>query len=223
MIRLEQVTVMLGRTRALDRLELEIHPGITGVFGPNGAGKSTLLRLLAGLIKPTGGAVLLERRPLSLAHESVRRRIGFVGHDSGLYPRLSLLENLHLFATLYGVHEGRAAALLEALDLQEQAALPVRALSSGAKRRAALARALLHDPDILLLDEPYANVDEEAAERVSQAIVGWSSPGRVALVATHGGKKVKRYADAGLVLKHGRAVVYGRYRQQASTRTEIKS
>ena len=221
MIRLEQVTVLLGRTRALDRLDLEIQPGITGVFGPNGAGKSTLLRVVAGLLKPTGGRVLVDGRPLSLGDESLRRRIGFVGHDSGLYPRLSLLENLRLYATLYGVPERRSFKLLEALQLDELAARPVFALSSGSKRRAALARGLLHDPDVLLLDEPYANVDEDAAERVSEAIVSWSSPGRVALVATHGGKRVKRYADAGLVLKQGRAVVYGRYRQEP--RTGIRS
>lgn len=216
MITLEDVRVVFGRTIALDGVSAEIAPGITGLFGPNGAGKSTLLRIIAGLIKPTSGVASIDGRAVSLGDERLRRRVGFASHDSGLYARLSLAENLDLFSSLYGVAPARAPALLERLGLVGFADVPVGALSAGLKRRAAVARALLHDPDVLLLDEPYANVDEDATQTISEAIVDWHRPDRVAVVATHGGKKVKAYAHAGLILKQGRVVVHGRYDRRAA-------
>ena len=213
MIRLEHVGVVYGRTVALDDVDLEINSGITGVFGPNGAGKSTLLRVVAGLLAPTTGHATIEGRRISLADEWLRRKIGFAGHASGLYPRLSVAENLGLLASLYGVATRRADELLEAVGLSGFSTTMVGSLSAGLKHRAAVARALLHDPDVLLLDEPYANVDENASELLSAAVRDWWRPGRVELIATHGAKKVKRYADAGLILKDGRPAVHGDYRR----------
>jgi ABC-type multidrug transport system ATPase subunit len=100
--------------------------------------------------------------------------------------------------------------MIESLGLGERRRTPVRSLSAGYKRRASVARALLHQPRVLLLDEPYANLDDEAAAEVSAAVVAWRRPDRVAVIATHGAKKVKAYADAGIILKHGRVVSYRR-------------
>lgn len=209
-LRLDNISVNFGRTAALREINLEIAEGVTGLFGPNASGKTTLLRVLAGLLRPTKGSVVLFGRGLASKDEALRARIGYVGHRSGLYGRLSVMENLQLFERLYGV-EGRAAPLLDQLELNERATTPVADLSAGFRRRAAIARALLHGPDLLLLDEPYANLDDDASDAVSGAIEAWRAPGRCAVIATHGAKKVKRYADAGLILQHGRVIRQGTY------------
>ncbi|MFP5351368.1 MAG: heme ABC exporter ATP-binding protein CcmA [Actinomycetota bacterium] len=211
-IGVQDLGVHFGRTAALSGVTIEIPEGITGLFGPNASGKTTLLRVLAGLLRPTTGTVTLFGRALTTKDESLRARIGYAGHRSGLYGRLSVMENLELFERLYGISSGdRSLALLEQLGLSERSSTPVADLSAGYRRRAAVARALLHEPDLLLLDEPYANLDDEAAELVSDAITSWRAPGRCALIATHGAKKVKRYADGGLILQHGRVIRQGTY------------
>src|SRR5688500_14228185 len=204
------VPLVLGRRPALDEIDIEIGPGITGVFGPNGSGKSTLLKAIAGLLKPTTGRITIDGSDGN-HDEALRRRLGYAGHGSGLYGRLTLQENLELFATLYGADAERAAQLIADLHLAEFATRPVSDLSAGSKRRAAVARALVHDPDVLLLDEPYANVDDESSDAISRAIAAWKRDGKTALVATHGAKKVKAYADGGIILRRGRLIRAGRY------------
>ena len=209
-IRLSGLGVSYGRTIALQPVDLTLYEGVTGLFGPNGAGKSTLLRVLAGLLRPSRGRAELEGVEIRASAESIRRRIGYVGHDSGLYARLSVRENLALFAALYGVEGGRVDAVLEQLDISERAATPVSELSAGLKRRVSVGRALLHEPQVLLLDEPYANLDDDASGRVSEAVKAWRGPGRVAVIATHGAKKVKAFADAGIIIQRGRIISYRR-------------
>lgn len=213
-IAVENVTIVFGRTLALDEIDIEIDPGITGVFGPNGSGKSTLLKAIAGLLKPTSGRIEIDGASYD---ESLRRRIGYAGHGSGLYGRLTLVENLELFASLYGAENQRATRLITELRLDEFAARPVADLSAGSKRRAAVARALVHDPDLLLLDEPYANVDDDASKAISRTIAAWKGDGKTALVATHGAKKVKAYADGGIILRRGRLIRVGRYTESGFT------
>lgn len=216
-IELRAVTLAYGRTVAVDRVDADIGYGITGLFGPNGSGKSTLLRLLSGLLRPTTGSVTAFGRPVTSRDETLRGRIGYAGHESGLYGRLSVLENLALFGKLHGVADDRVDVVVEQLGLQERRATPARQLSAGFRRRAAVARALLHEPQLLLLDEPYANLDDEAAEFVSNAIRAWRAPGRTGVIATHGAKKVKAYADAGLIMQRGRAIRQGTYESTGFT------
>ncbi|HWL64913.1 MAG TPA: heme ABC exporter ATP-binding protein CcmA [Actinomycetota bacterium] len=213
-VEIDHLAVAFGRTLALDDVELEIGPGITGLFGPNGSGKSTLLRAICGLIRPSSGRVLLDGTSMTLKNEGLRARIGYAGHESGLYPQLTLVENLTLFARLYGISDGRVGSVIDDLALHHERETQVSALSAGTKRRAAVARALLHDPDLLLLDEPYANVDDDAADRVTAAIVRWSSSDKIAIVATHGAKKVRPYATSGVVMQRGRVARYGAYAGQ---------
>lgn len=215
-ITVENLTILFGRTLALDEVDLEIGPGVTGVFGPNGSGKSTLLKAIAGLLRPTTGHIAIDGEDGS-PDESLRRRIGYAGHGSGLYGKLTLRENLELFASLYGVEPARAMRLITELELSEFESRPVADLSAGSKRRAAVARALVHDPDLLLLDEPYANVDDDACEAISRAITAWKREGKTGLVATHGAKKVKAYADGGIILQRGRLIRSGRYTQSGFT------
>jgi heme exporter protein A len=211
-IRIDGLTVTFGRTVALDNIDLAIEDGATGLFGPNGSGKTTLLRTIAGLLRPTSGRVTIDGHEVR-AEES-RRQIGYSGHATGLYRDLSVAENLELFARLYGVPISHVDDVLVALGLSGMAAVRAGNLSAGSARRAGVARALVHEPAVLLLDEPYANVDEEAAELMTSAIREWRGPGRVAVIATHGAKKVKAYADAGVILRDGRVNTAGRYRRE---------
>ena len=149
--------------------------------------------------------------PIRLADEAWRRRVGYAGHLGGLYDNLTLAENLDLCARLYDLDRAEVHTALARLGLRELARRPAGSLSVGLRRRAAVARALVHDPEVLLLDEPYANLDENSVTLVSDALRAWRRPGRVALIATHGAKELKRWADAGVVLKSGRIAVAGRY------------
>ena len=217
-VELRGLTVSYGSTIALRQVELTLYDGVTGLFGPNGAGKSTLLRVLSGLLRPSGGSALLFGQEIRSSSESIRRRIGYASHDSGLYARLSVMENLSLFANLYGVTPGRVDEVLDQLDMHEWRSMQVGALSAGLKRRVAVARAVLHEPEVLLLDEPYSNLDDDASERVSAAIMAWRAPGRVALIATHGAKRVKAFADAGIIIQRGNVISY---RRRTSTGYEV--
>ncbi len=208
MIALEGVRVTYRRTVALHGIDLLLLPGVTGVFGPNGSGKSTLLRVLAGLLPPGGGTLTWDGVPMTISDEAFRARVGYAGHGSGLYDRLSVRQNLRLLGELHGVPAVRVEEMLELVGLRDRGGLPAGELSAGLKRRAAVARALLHEPQLLLLDEPYANLDDDGAARVSDAIGAWRGPGRVGLVATHGAKRVKAFADASIILQHGRIVSY---------------
>ena len=203
MIELEDVRAVYARTIALDKVRLSIGPGITGLYGPNGSGKSTLLRVIAGLHRPTQGRVLFDGSDRGPSDENIRRRIGYAGHDAGLYARLSVEENLSLFAALWGADRRRVPLVLEQVGLADRARSRIDELSAGLKKRASVARALVHEPDILLLDEPFATLDDEAADLVTEAIKAWRGPGRCAVIATHGAKRLKSFADASVVLRRG--------------------
>lgn len=211
MISIRSLRVAYRRTIALDELDLELGPGVTGLFGQNGSGKTTLLRVLAGLLRPTGGEVLLGGVAPSQAPEDLRRLIGYAGHRSGLYGRLTIMENLRLFGRLYDVDAARVDDVVTLLGLGGRAEVRVADLSSGWKRRAAVARAILHEPRYLFLDEPYANLDDDAAALVSRAVAAWNDSERFAVVATHGAKRVKPFAVAGVILADGRLVKEGTY------------
>lgn len=203
MIELEDVRAVYARTIALDNVRLSIGPGITGLYGPNGSGKSTLLRVIAGLHRPTQGRVLFDGSARRASDENVRRRIGYAGHEAGLYSRLSVEENLSLFAALWGADRSRVPLVLEQVGMTDRARSRIDELSAGLKKRASVARALVHEPDILLLDEPFATLDDEAADLVTEAIRSWRGPGRCAVIATHGAKRLKSFADASVVLRRG--------------------
>jgi heme exporter protein A len=154
-IELTDVARSYGERVVLRGISVSVPAGSTLLLlGANGAGKTTLLRILAGLLRPHRGSVRVDGR------------IGFLGHEPLLYRDLSPAENLRFQARLHGVAPERVAAVLEGVELGRRADDPVRTLSRGMVQRAAIARAVLHDPEVLLLDEPYANLDPGAAERL---------------------------------------------------------
>jgi heme exporter protein A len=190
-----------GERVALHDLTLSLESGRTlVVFGPNGAGKSTLLRVLATLLRPHAGSARVLGHDLPGDGWAVRGRIGFVGHEPLLYRELTGRENLRHTARLFGVDGGRVEELLERVAMERRADEPLRTLSRGMAQRLAICRATLHEPELLLLDEPLANLDPAAIELVSPLIHG---PTRV--VTSHDPERGLHDADLALGLRGGRA------------------
>jgi heme exporter protein A len=203
-IELEGLTRRYGERVALDGVTLTLAPGATlVVFGPNGAGKSTLLRVLATLLRPHAGGVRILGRALPDDGWAVRGRIGLLTHEPLLYRDLSGRENLRFHARLHGVPFARVDALLERVGLRLRADDRVHTYSRGMVQRLAVCRAVLHDPDVLLLDEPRANLDPAAADLV-EPLIGASS-GRTRVVTSHDPAGGLVEADLALGLRAGRA------------------
>ena len=197
-----------GGLRVLRGVDLTVHPGeAVVVAGPNGAGKTTLLRLLAGLMRPEAGEVRVLGRPVRGGNgEEGRRVVGFVSHQSMLYDDLTLAQNLTFAARLYGIPgPARAArAALEAAGLAARADESPRRLSRGLAQRAAIARALIHQPRLLLLDEPFTALDAAAAERLRAELGARLAAGLGIVVVTHRLGEVWRLATRVAVLADGR-------------------
>jgi len=207
-VEVEHLARHYGEREALSGVSLSLGQGQTlAVLGPNGAGKTTLLRILASLLRPHAGEVrVLEQR---LPEESwrVRGRVGLLAHEPMLYRSLSAEENLRFHARLHAVEPERVAELLEALSLSERAREPLRMLSRGMVQRVAIARTVLHEPELLLLDEPYANLDPAALELVGP-LIGAES-GRTRVLCSHDPAGALAEADVVLGLRDGYVDVQG--------------
>jgi heme exporter protein A len=195
-----------GEREALSDITLSLPAGRTlVVFGPNGAGKSTLLRVLATLLRPHRGSVEVLGRALPQEAWAVRGRVGLLSHEPLLYRDLSARENLRFHARLHGVALSRVEALLERLGLRARAGDPLRTLSRGTVQRVAVARTILHEPELLLLDEPRANLDPAAIELV-EPLIG-AGPGRTRVICSHDPATGLAEADLVLGLRGGRVAL----------------
>jgi heme exporter protein A len=205
-IELSDVGRAYGERTALSGVTLTLEPGRTlAVFGANGAGKTTLLRILATLLRPHAGRARVLGRDLPQDGWAVRGRVGLLAHDPLLYRELSARENLRFHARLHGVAEERVEALLDQVGLRPRADEPVRTLSRGMTQRVAICRASLHEPELLLLDEPLANLDPGAAEAVEPLIGRTAGSARV--VISHDVEHGLAEADLVLGLRAGRAAM----------------
>jgi heme ABC exporter ATP-binding subunit CcmA len=197
-ISIEGLTKRFGAVRALDGIDLQVEPGETlVVFGPNGAGKTTLLRIVAGVLRPTSGTVTVAGADPRFA----RRRIGFLGQDTYLYPQLSATENLEFYARLYGLGRTSASDALNRVEMSKKSRRPVHTLSRGETQRVAIARALLHDPDLLIADEPFSGLDEKSAGSLPGL---FKRQGRTLVIATHDLERGKSIATSSITLESGR-------------------
>jgi heme ABC exporter ATP-binding subunit CcmA len=210
LIRITRLTRVFGAHRALDGVDLDVAPGeAVALLGPNGAGKTTLLKIVATLLRPTRGAVAVAGRDTVREAEAVRAVIGLVAHGAHLYEDLSALENLRFWATLGG-HAADAAALGAALaevDLERVAHARVRTFSTGMKRRLALARVGLARPRALLLDEPFAGLDQRGRKWLEGRLEAFKAGGGALLMATHSFARELGVADRVAILAGGRVAL----------------
>ena len=209
-IRLAGLRRDYGERTALDGVGLTLPAGASlVVLGPNGAGKTTLLRILATLLRPSGGAVRVLGCSLPDEAWKLRGRIGYLGHEPLLYRDLSGRENLRFHARLHGISgaraEARIATLLAAAGMERRADERVAELSAGMRQRLAICRCVLHEPELLLLDEPDSNLDAEGRE-LARGLIG-PGDGRTRVVVTHDPERALPGADRALVLGHGGQMV----------------
>lgn len=196
------LTQRYGRELALDSVDLVVDSGEhMAVLGENGAGKTTLLRILATAGRPTTGRLEILGLDAFREKRRLRKRIGFVGHALGLYPALSARENLEFFCDLYGLDRNRAEDALGHVGLSASATRPASQLSRGLQQRLALARAVLHDPKLLVLDEPDASLGSDAGDLLESLMRD-----RTVVFATHDHALANRLCPRTMVLKHGRSV-----------------
>jgi heme exporter protein A len=196
----------------VDGVDLTVAPGEALVLlGPNGAGKTTLLRMLALLLRPTAGELVLFGTSGSAAPPVLRRRIGYAGHESLCYPDLTAAENLAFYARLFTLDgvPARVGALLAWAGLEGAGRRPVRTFSRGMAQRLALARALLHDPDLLLLDEPWSALDPPAAAALTERLVALRAAGRTIVLTTHDVARAAPLATRVAILARGRVAWSG--------------
>jgi ABC-type multidrug transport system ATPase subunit len=206
-LRLHQLTVRYGSFVAVDHLDLELSRGeLFGLLGPNGAGKSSTLRVLIGQRRPSGGQVTVAGRDVVRDWQAVKPLFGYVPDRENHFEEFTGRRNLQLFAGLYQVSPERIQECLALVELDEAANLPVRGYSLGMRRKLLLARALLHRPRLLYLDEPSANLDIHSTEVVHRILRQLVAEGVTVLLTTHNMQEVEQICDRVAILCRGRLI-----------------
>lgn len=214
MIEIEQLTKRYGRLTALDHLDLKIEPRtLFGFIGPNGAGKTTTLRMLAGLLEPTSGHIRLNGQDISHDVTAARWLVGYMPDFFGVYEDMKVWEYLDFFARCYGLEAKRRAQvvdeLLELVDLGARRDAWVESLSRGMRQRLCLAHALVHDPQILLLDEPASGLDPRARIEMRELLKELSAMGKTIIISSHILAELAEMCDQIGIIEHGRLLYSG--------------
>jgi ABC-type multidrug transport system ATPase subunit len=207
MIRIAGLRVLYGSFAAVDGLDLDIRRGeLFGLIGPNGAGKSTTIRVLIGQRRPSGGTVTVAGHDVVREWSKIKPQFGYVPDRENHFEEFTGRRNLEFFGRLYGVPKLRAAAVLKMVELDEAADLPVRGYSLGMRKKLLLARALLHEPPILYLDEPSANLDIHSAEVVHRILRERVKLGATVVMTTHDMDEVEKICDRVGIVSRGKLV-----------------
>ena len=207
----KKLSKVFGTRKAVDKVSIEVPQGaFLSIFGPNGAGKTTLLRMLSTLARPTDGSARLMGIDLKEDPDIARQHIGLISHNAMLYPDLTAEQNLLLYAKLYGLADpqARVMELLEAVELKHRRLDVVRTFSRGMTQRLSIARALIHDPDVVFLDEPYSGLDPHAVDILDQ-LIARHREGRTFVMVSHDLQKGFDMCTHALVLARGRVVAFG--------------
>jgi heme exporter protein A len=209
LIDIKKLTKQADNKLILRGIDLSIKKGETvAILGPNGAGKSTLLKVLATLIKPTSGLVKINGLDLKKDHIEIKKTLGYLPHSSLLYDHYSPLENLVFFGNIYGVKnvEEKAIQLVKEVGLSFFLNEPVKNFSRGMIQRIAIARAIVHDPEVLLLDEPHTGLDQGAITILNNVILSMKDKGATTLMVTHDFKQAAEICDRIIIVKNGKIV-----------------
>ncbi len=205
-VELEDVVKRFGRFKALDGVSFSVKEGESlALLGPNGAGKTTIVKLISGLLKPTKGSVRVFGE-IPWKNYDVRKKIGVVSHNTFLYDDLTAYENLQFYCKLYDADESRIDELLEHFGLKRRKHDLVRNFSRGMKQRLSIARALLHDPPLLILDEPTTGLDIEGQRDLMEFVKGID---KTVIFTTHNVREVEELCDKMVILSNGRVVYFG--------------
>ena len=209
-IETKKLAKTFGTRKAVDNVSISVPQGaFLSIFGPNGAGKTTLLRMLSTLSRPTSGTARLMGLDLKEEPDKAREHIGLISHNSMLYPDLTAEQNLLLYAKLYGLDDpqARVTELLDAVELKHRRLDVVRTFSRGMTQRLSIARALVHDPDVVFLDEPYSGLDPHAVE-IFDELIESQREGRTFVMVSHDLRKGFSMCTHALVLARGRVVEF---------------
>ena len=212
-IEIKELKKNYGKTIAVDNLNFKIQKGqIIGLLGPNGCGKSTTIGMMLGLIKPTSGSVIINNKNIEDNRTSLLEKMNFISPYVELPKKLTVEENLKVYARLYGVKnfKEKIDSLMEKLNLIEFKSRKTGELSSGQKNRVSLAKALINDPEILLLDEPTASLDPDVGDYIRSFIENFvSNKGSTILLASHNMNEVERLCHEIMMMKNGKIVDRG--------------
>ena len=211
-IRIMNVVKVYGSRRVLDNISLEVEDSTTyALLGPNGSGKTTLINIVLGIINPTSGEVLIRDKPPK--NPQARKNIGYCPQDPSLFERLTGMENLLLFSEIYGLNKSdakkRINELLDKLDVTNYKNMLVAKYSGGMKKKLALAAALIHDPDILILDEPTTGMDPNSRRSVWEILEEYKREGKTILLSTHYMEEADRLADIVGIIYEGKIIAEG--------------
>lgn len=233
LLSVQQISKSYGARKAVDGVSFQVRPGQTvGLIGPNGAGKSTTVAMICGLLRADAGSITLDGAAVGLGASAAKRKIGFVPQDLALYEDLSALENLKLFGGLYGLKgallKARCEQVLALVRLNDRAADLPSSFSGGMKRRLNIAAALLHEPQLLILDEPTVGVDPQSRNAIFDTLEALQAQGRSLIYTSHYMEEVERLADHIVIIDHGKvladetpAALYQRLPAQAALHVEL--
>ena len=206
---LDDLTIRYGAFTAVDGLSLAVRPGeVFGLLGPNGAGKTTTFLCLTHQVAASTGRALMLGHDLARDFDAVKPRFGYVPDVENHFDEFTAAQNLRIFADLYGVDHAAIDACLDRVELLRAKHLPVRAYSKGMRKKLILARELLHDPEVLLLDEPTANLDVHSTERIRGIIRDLAARGVTVFITTHNMQEVEQVCDRVAIVNHGRLVAF---------------
>jgi heme exporter protein A len=211
-VSIHALTKRFGMTKVLRGIDLDLQPGeFLSLFGPNGAGKSTLLRILSTLMHPTSGTATLLGYDVAENGEDIRKYIGVLSHHPLLFPTLTAAENLTFYGQMFAVPDlnARIETLLNDVDLQEFHDRPVENFSRGMQQRLAIARALLHQPRLLLLDEPYTGLDQHGITFLTEILRTFHEAGGTVVMVSHDFAHGLELCTSAAILKRGKLAYYG--------------
>jgi ABC-2 type transport system ATP-binding protein len=235
LLAVSQLTKTYGTRRAVDNVSFTVQRGQTlGLLGPNGAGKSTTVGMICGLLRPDSGTVTLDGDIVGPGASAAKRKIGFVPQDLALYDDLPAIDNLKLFAALYGINgaelKRRTEEVLALVNLSDRARDKPATFSGGMKRRLNIAAALMHDPALLILDEPTVGVDPQSRNAIFDTLEGIQASGRSLIYTSHYMEEVERLADHIVIIDHGKVLadetpqaLYQRLPAQAALEVESEA
>ena len=214
MIQCDSLTKKFGEFTAVDQVTFEVGNGeVFGLLGPNGAGKTTIMRLLSTLLKPTSGTARVAGYDLLREPQKVRASVGVLPEDTGLYDRLTPREHLLYYGRLHRMPDGvlrkRSDELLDIMELKDRANTKVGDFSKGMKQKVALLRAFIHDPPVLLLDEPTAGLDVMSARSIQGFVERFRREGKAIMISTHNMTEAQKLCDRVAIIDHARIVAVG--------------